>query len=141
MASDRRRSPTALDWVREQVELYESSGGTHGNTLLDTGMPCILVTHTGNKTGLPPIVPWRLEIEPPTAETRDYFLNVIEVTDEASSPWHIVECTDRRYLTLTVGETILAMLRARLDAPPEAAASAPAGSRPPPAVKLSSDFP
>ncbi len=43
--------PPALDWVREQVELYESSGGTKGNTLLDTGMPCIIVTHTGNKTG------------------------------------------------------------------------------------------
>ena len=43
--------PPALDWVREQVELYESSGGTQGTTLLDTGMPCILVTHRGNKTG------------------------------------------------------------------------------------------
>lgn len=43
--------PPALDWVREQVELYESSGGTQGNTLLDTGMPCIIVTHTGVKTG------------------------------------------------------------------------------------------
>jgi deazaflavin-dependent oxidoreductase (nitroreductase family) len=43
--------PPALDWVREQVELYESSGGTQGNTLLDTGMPCILVTHLGNKSG------------------------------------------------------------------------------------------
>ena len=26
--------PPALDWVREQVELYESSGGTEGTTLL-----------------------------------------------------------------------------------------------------------
>ena len=43
--------PPALDWVREQVELYESSGGTQGTTLLDTGMPCIIVTHTGNKSG------------------------------------------------------------------------------------------
>jgi len=43
--------PPSLDWVREQVELYESSGGTKGTTLMDTGMPCILVTHTGNKTG------------------------------------------------------------------------------------------
>ena len=43
--------PPTLDWVREQVELYESSGGTQGTTLLDTGMPCILVTHTGVKTG------------------------------------------------------------------------------------------
>lgn len=43
--------PPTLDWVREQVELYESSGGTKGTTLLDTGLPCILVTHTGGKTG------------------------------------------------------------------------------------------
>ena len=43
--------PPKLDWVREQVELYESSGGTQGTTLMDTGMPCVLVTHTGNKTG------------------------------------------------------------------------------------------
>ncbi len=39
------------DWVREQVELYERSGGTEGTTLLDTGLPVIVVTHTGNKTG------------------------------------------------------------------------------------------
>ena len=39
------------NWVRKQVELYESSGGTEGTTLLDTGLPVILVTHTGNKTG------------------------------------------------------------------------------------------
>lgn len=43
--------PPALDWVREQVELYERSGGTQGNTLKDTGQPCIIVTHLGNKTG------------------------------------------------------------------------------------------
>ena len=43
--------PPTLDWVRKQVELYESSGGTEGTTLLDTGMPCIIVTHMGNKSG------------------------------------------------------------------------------------------
>jgi len=43
--------PPTIDWVRKQVELYESSGGTQGTTLLDTGLPCIIVTHTGNKTG------------------------------------------------------------------------------------------
>ena len=43
--------PPTLDWVRKQVELYEGSGGTEGTTLLDTGLPCIIVTHTGNKTG------------------------------------------------------------------------------------------
>jgi len=43
--------PSPREWVREQVELYESSGGTRGTTLLDTGLPVIIVTHTGNKTG------------------------------------------------------------------------------------------
>jgi deazaflavin-dependent oxidoreductase (nitroreductase family) len=37
--------------VRDQVEVYERSGGTDGTTLRDTGLPVILVTHTGNKTG------------------------------------------------------------------------------------------
>jgi hypothetical protein len=37
--------------VREQVALYESSGGTKGTTLRDTGLPVIIVTNTGNKTG------------------------------------------------------------------------------------------
>jgi len=56
--------PPTLDWVREQVELYESSGGTQGNTLLDTGMPCILVTHTGNKTGAIRKIPlMRVEVD------------------------------------------------------------------------------
>jgi deazaflavin-dependent oxidoreductase (nitroreductase family) len=43
--------PSPRDWVREQVELYESSGGTKGTTLRDTGLPVIIVTNTGNKTG------------------------------------------------------------------------------------------
>jgi len=43
--------PSPRDWVREQVELYERSGGTAGTTLRDTGLPVIIVTHTGNKTG------------------------------------------------------------------------------------------
>ena len=29
--------PSPRDWVREQVDLYESSGGTEGTTLRDTG--------------------------------------------------------------------------------------------------------
>jgi deazaflavin-dependent oxidoreductase (nitroreductase family) len=37
--------------VRDQVELYERSGGTEGTTLRDTGLPVIIVTHNGNKTG------------------------------------------------------------------------------------------
>ncbi|MEU4079070.1 nitroreductase family deazaflavin-dependent oxidoreductase [Streptomyces venezuelae] len=40
-------SPTA--WVRNQVELYESSGGTKGTTM--RGMPVVLVTNVGVKSG------------------------------------------------------------------------------------------
>ena len=43
--------PPTIDWVRKQVEIYEGSGGTKGVALLDTGLPCIIVTHKGNKTG------------------------------------------------------------------------------------------
>jgi len=43
--------PSPREWVRDQVELYERSGGTQGTTLRDTGLPVIVVTHTGNKTG------------------------------------------------------------------------------------------
>ena len=43
--------PSPADWVREQVELYESSGGTAGTTLRDTGLPVIIVTNRGNRTG------------------------------------------------------------------------------------------
>src|ERR671910_2564398 len=43
--------PSALQWVREQVAAYEASGGREANTLRDTGIPVIIVTMRGNKTG------------------------------------------------------------------------------------------
>ena len=43
--------PPSLGWVKKQVELYESSGGTKGTTLLESGIPRIIVTHIGNQTG------------------------------------------------------------------------------------------
>ncbi|MDA9064734.1 nitroreductase family deazaflavin-dependent oxidoreductase, partial [Pseudomonadales bacterium] len=43
--------PPTIEWVRKQVELYEASGGTQGTTLMETGMPCIIVTHLGNQSG------------------------------------------------------------------------------------------
>ena len=43
--------PTPIQWVREHIERYEGSGGTESTTLLETGLPCIIVTHTGNRTG------------------------------------------------------------------------------------------
>src|SRR5580700_9710051 len=43
--------PSPREWVRNQVAEYESSGGTQANTLLDTGLPVIIVTTRGNKSG------------------------------------------------------------------------------------------
>jgi deazaflavin-dependent oxidoreductase (nitroreductase family) len=43
--------PSAWDWVREQIEGYERSGGREANTFADTGLPVIIVTTRGNKTG------------------------------------------------------------------------------------------
>ena len=43
--------PSPIQWVREQVEVYERTDGAEGHTLRDTGMPVIIVTNTGNKSG------------------------------------------------------------------------------------------
>ena len=43
--------PSPSAWVAEQVELYEGSLGTEGTTLRDTGLPVIIVTNRGRKTG------------------------------------------------------------------------------------------
>lgn len=52
---------------------------------------------------------------------------MIQVTDEADRPWHLVESTNRRHMALSVGETIHRALRARLDAP---TAAPPAPTQP-----------
>ena len=43
--------PSPAQWVRDQVEAYERSGGREANTLRDTGLPIVVVTSRGNKTG------------------------------------------------------------------------------------------
>lgn len=43
--------PSAWAWVRDQVEEYERSGGQRANTLRDTGLPIIVVTTRGNRSG------------------------------------------------------------------------------------------
>jgi F420H(2)-dependent quinone reductase len=43
--------PSPSAWVRDQVAEYESSGGQRANTLLDTGLPIVVVTTRGNRTG------------------------------------------------------------------------------------------
>ncbi len=49
MASTGDYEPSPSRWVRDQVELYESSGGTEGTTMRD--LPVIIRTSMGAKTG------------------------------------------------------------------------------------------
>lgn len=42
--------PSPRDWVADQVELYESSGGTKGLTLRNTDYPVVIVTNRGWRT-------------------------------------------------------------------------------------------
>ena len=43
--------PSTRAWVRDQVELYEGSGGTQGTTLRDTGLPVVIITNRGARSG------------------------------------------------------------------------------------------
>jgi deazaflavin-dependent oxidoreductase (nitroreductase family) len=43
--------PSTAKWVRDQVAEYEASGGQRANTLGDTGLPVIIVTSRGSKSG------------------------------------------------------------------------------------------
>lgn len=43
--------PSSAQWVRDQVAEYEASGGTRAATLRDTGLPIVVVTYRGRRTG------------------------------------------------------------------------------------------
>lgn len=51
MSLDGEYAPSPAQWVRDQVELYEGSGGTKGTTLRDTGLPVVIVTNRGARSG------------------------------------------------------------------------------------------
>ncbi|MFE2353782.1 nitroreductase family deazaflavin-dependent oxidoreductase [Streptomyces parvulus] len=51
MPLDGEYEPSPTKWVRDQVELYESSGGTEGTTLQNTGLPVIVLTTRGARSG------------------------------------------------------------------------------------------
>lgn len=51
MAPDGAYVPSPAQWVRDQVEAYERSAGQEANTLRDTGLPVIILTTRGSKTG------------------------------------------------------------------------------------------
>lgn len=43
--------PSPRQWVREQVERYEATHGREANTLRDTGLPVVIFTTRGRKSG------------------------------------------------------------------------------------------
>jgi F420H(2)-dependent quinone reductase len=51
MPVDGEYEPSPAAWVRDQVEIYEGSGGTQGLTLRETGLPVVIVTNLGAKSG------------------------------------------------------------------------------------------
>lgn len=44
-------APSTSAWAREQAERYEATGGAEANTLRDTGLPVVVLTTVGAKTG------------------------------------------------------------------------------------------
>jgi F420H(2)-dependent quinone reductase len=51
MSLDSEYVPSPAQWVRDQVAEYEASGGQRANTLRDSGLPVVIVTTRGNKSG------------------------------------------------------------------------------------------
>ena len=51
MPLDGEYEPSPLSWVREQVERYEATDGREANTLRDTGLPVVIFTTRGRKSG------------------------------------------------------------------------------------------
>ncbi|MGY1631769.1 nitroreductase family deazaflavin-dependent oxidoreductase [Geodermatophilus sp. SYSU D01186] len=43
--------PSTQQWVRDQVERYEATGGRAANTLRDTGLPVVVFSTRGAKSG------------------------------------------------------------------------------------------
>jgi len=51
MSLDGEYEPSSWDWVRQQVATYEGSAGIEGTTLLDSGLPVVIVTMRGRQSG------------------------------------------------------------------------------------------
>ena len=57
MGFDGEYGPSTWEWVADQAAEYEASNGQRANTLRDTGLPIIVMTTVGHKTGLVRKVP------------------------------------------------------------------------------------
>jgi F420H(2)-dependent quinone reductase len=51
MPLDGEYEPSPQQWVRDQVERYEATGGREANTLRDTGLPVVIFSTRGAKSG------------------------------------------------------------------------------------------
>jgi deazaflavin-dependent oxidoreductase (nitroreductase family) len=51
MSLDGEYEPSAWEWVRDQVKTYERTDGREANTLRDTGLPVVILTMRGNRSG------------------------------------------------------------------------------------------
>jgi hypothetical protein len=93
--------PSTSEWVRNQVETYEKSAGTEGNTLLKTGIPVIIVTMRGAKSGnVRKIALMRVEHEGSYAlvasrggsdENPDWYSNLLESHFESLYQIHLAQ--------------------------------------------------
>jgi len=51
MPLDGEYEPSPEQWVRDQVERYEATDGREAGTLRDTGLPVVIFTTRGNRSG------------------------------------------------------------------------------------------
>lgn len=51
MSMEGEYEPSPVQWVRDQVERYERTGGQEANTLRDTGIPIVVFTVRGRRSG------------------------------------------------------------------------------------------
>jgi F420H(2)-dependent quinone reductase len=51
MPLEGKYEPSSAQWVRDQVERYEATGGREANTLRDTGLPIVILGTRGAKSG------------------------------------------------------------------------------------------
>ena len=51
MPLEGKYEPSPQQWVRDQVELYERTGGREGSTLRETGLPVVIFSTRGVKSG------------------------------------------------------------------------------------------
>lgn len=51
MALSGEYEPSPEQWVRDQVETYEQTGGREASTLMDTGLPIAIFTTRGARSG------------------------------------------------------------------------------------------